>query len=314
MKLTLLSFFCIATVLGYSQNETVTIIPKKEEEKSVTKIFYSQKVINTKSVEVLRKGIMEFNVAHSFGDVAGDAGGIKNFFGLDNASDIRIGFQTGLTDKLNLITARTKGALFVRNQWELGFKYQILEQLDNDSKNPVALTLFVNNVLASQKRSPLPNQENSFENLGDRMSQVAQLIIAKKIGKVSLQLNPLYLHTNYVVANDDKSLFALGGAARIPLSEKIIILADYFHPFRSASSKAFFKTQGVDFFDPLGIGVEILTEGHVFHLNFTNANEILENRFIRRTTTSWGDGEFRWAFTISRNFILRKEKNKNWSN
>lgn len=306
MKLALLFIFCLINVIGFSQDDPVTIISKKEEERSVTKIFYSQKVINTKSVEILRKGIMEFNVAHSFGDVAGDAGGIKNFFGLDNASDIRIGFQTGLTDKLNLITARAKGALFIRNQWELGFKYQFLEQLDNDPKNPIALTLFVNNVLSTQKSSSLPNQENSFENLGDRMSQVAQLIIAKKIGKVSLQLNPLYLHTNYVVPNDDKNLFALGGAARIPLSKKIIILADYFHPFRSAGSKAFFKTQGIDFYDPLGIGVEILTEGHVFHLNFTNATEILENRFIRRTTTSWGDGEFRWAFTISRNFILKK--------
>lgn len=314
MKQALLLLLCMITLVGYSQNEPVTIIPEKKEERSATKIFYSQKVINTKSVEVLKKGIMEFNVAHSFGDVAGDAGGIKNFFGLDNASDIRIGFQTGLTDKLNLITARTKGALFVRNLWELGFKYQLLQQLDNDSRNPVSLTLFVNNVLSSQKRSPLPNQENSFDNFGDRMSQVAQLIIAKKIGKVSLQLNPLYLHTNYVVPNDEKSLFALGGAARIPLSKKIILLADYFHPFRSASSKAFFKTQNIDFSDPLGIGVEILTEGHVFHLNFTNATEILENRFIRRTTTSWGDGEFRWAFTISRNFVLKKGKNKNWSN
>ncbi len=311
MKLHLLLIFCFITVNGFSQNDPVIIIPEKETEKSVTKVFYTQKVINTKSVEVLKKGIMEFNVAHNFGDVAGDAGGIKNFFGLDNASDIRIGFQTGLTDKLNLITARAKGALFVRNLWELGFKYQFLEQLDNDPKNPIALTLFVNNVFASQKRSPLPNQENSFESFSDRMSQVAQLIIAKKIGKVSLQLNPLYLHTNYVVTNDDKNLFALGGAARIPLSKKIVILADYFHPFRSSDSKAYFKSQGIDFSDPLGVGVEILTEGHVFHLNFTNATEILENRFIRRTTTSWGDGEFRWAFTISRNFILKKARNKN---
>ena len=308
MKPVLLLFLYMITVAGYAQNETVTIIPENEEEKSATKIFYSQKVINTKSTEILSRGIMEFSVAHSFGDVAGDAGGIRSFFGLDNASDIRIGFQTGLTDKLNLVTARAKGALFIRNQWELGLKYQFLQQLDDDSKNPVSLTLFVNNVLSSQKSSPLPDQENSFESFGDRMSQVAQLMIARKFGKISFQLNPLYLHTSYVVPNDDKSIFAMGGAMRLPLSKKIVILADYFHPFRSSESKAFFKTQGIDFYDPLGIGIEILTEGHVFHLNFTNATEILENRFIRRTTTSWGDGEFRWAFTISRNFVLSKGK------
>ena len=284
--------------------------PKKNEVAPATKVFYSQKVINTRSVEVLRKSVLEFNVAHSFGDVAGDAGGIKRFFGLDNASDIRIGFQTGLTDKLNLVTARTRGGGFVQNQWELGFKYQFLAQAENDPQRPVSMTLFVNNVLSTQKRSSLSGQENSFENFGDRMSQVVQLMIARKFGKVSFQLNPLYLHTNYVIPIDQKGIFALGGALRLPLSEKIIFLADYFHPFRSSNTKSDFKAQGIEFSDPLGIGFEILTEGHVFHLNFTNATEILENRFIRRTVTSWGDGEFRWAFTISRNFILSKGKNK----
>lgn len=308
MKPLIFYFFCFGSICSFAQDEQVIIKTPGKQEPPAIKIFYSQKLINTKTAEVLSKGVMEFSVAHSFGDVAGDAGGIKRFFGLDNASDIRIGFQTGLSDRLNLITARTRGGGFIQNQWEAGFKYQLLKQTENDSENPVSMTLFVNNVLSTQKRSPLQGQENSFENFGDRMSQVVQLMIARKFGKVSFQLNPLFLNTNYVVPNDDKSMFALGGALRIPLSKKIIFLADYFHPFRSESSKAYFKTQGFDFSDPIGIGMEILTEGHVFHLNFTNATEILENRFIRRTVTSWGRGEFRWAFSISRNFILFREK------
>lgn len=135
-----------------------------------------------------------------------------------------------------------------------------------------------------------------------------QLMIARKLGRLSLQLSPLYLHTSYVEPGDDKSIFALGGGLRLPLSNKIILLADYFHPFRSSSSKNYYETLGLEFHDPLGIGIEILTEGHVFHLNFTNATELLENRFIRRTVTSWGDGEFRWSFTISRNFVLFRAK------
>ena len=142
------------------------------------------------------------------------------------------------------------------------------------------------------------------------MSQVVQLMVARKFGKVSFQLNPLYLHTNYVIPGDDEGLFALGGAIRLPLSKKIVFLADYFHPFRSQDAKDFFDAQSIKFYDPLGIGFEILTEGHVFHLNFTNSTELLENRFIRRTVSSWGDGEFRWAFSISRNFILFREKKK----
>jgi len=291
----------------FSQDETVIIKTPRKPEAVATKVFYSQKVINTKSVEVLRKGILEFNVAHSFGDIGGDNGGNKTFYGLDNSTDIRIGFQLGLSDKLNLVAARAKG-VNVTNQLEFGLKYQFLKQIQDDSKNPVSLTVFANNVISTYNR--FVNPENDFQNFGDRNNQIVQLMLARKFGKMSIQFNPLYLHTNYVAPGDDKGLFALGGALRLPLSKKIIFLVDYFHPFHSQDAIDNFSLQNVKFHDPLGFGFEFLTEGHSFHLNFTNSTEILENRFIRRTTTSWGNGEFRWAFNISRNFILFREKKK----
>ncbi|TAL51425.1 MAG: hypothetical protein EPN92_00740 [Chitinophagaceae bacterium] len=311
MKKLMLITLCSITIQLFAQNEPVTIIEEKKAEVPAFKVFYSQKLVNTKTVEVLRKGVLEFNVSHSFGDIAGDFGGIKNFFGLDVSTDVRIGFQLGLSDRLNIIAARAKG-LFpdASKLWELGFKYQFLQQSDNDPSHPISLTVYANNVISTNQRDVLPGAENSYVDFGDRMSQVIQMMIAKKFGKVSLQLNPLFLHTSLVLPSDDKGIFALGGAIRLPLSKKIVIVADYFHPFRSQSSKDSFAAASptIEFHDPLGIGVEILTEGHTFHLNFTNATEILENRFIRRTTTSWGDGAFRWAFTISRNFILFKDK------
>jgi hypothetical protein len=290
-----------------AQDDSVAIKTPQKAEGIFTKVFYSQKVINTKSVETLRKGVLEFNVSHNFGDIAGDNGGIRKFFGLDNSTDVRIGFQLGLSDKLNLVAARTKG-LYVTQQWELGLKWQLLHQMDNDPGHPLSLTMYVNDVVSTQKRSILTDQETSFADFGDRHSQIVQLMLARKMGKVSLQLNPLYLHTNLVVPYDQENIFALGGAIRLPLSKKIIILADYFHPFRSESTKDAFEANNLKLYDPFGIGLEIVTEGHVFHLNFTNTTEILENRFIRKTVTNWGDGEFRWAFTISRNFILFRPK------
>ena len=288
---------------SFAQEDSVSIKTPQNAEGIATKVFYSQKVINTKSVEVLKKGVLEFNVAHNFGDIGGDNGGIRRFYGLDNSTDVRIGFQLGLSDKFNLVAARAKG-LTVTQQWELGIKWQLLQQMENDPQHPLSLTIYANDVVSAQQRTA--NPETSFEDFGDRHSQILQMILARKFGKVSFQLNPLYLHTSHVVPYDNKNIFALGGAIRIPLSKKIVILADYFHPFRSQRS--------VDslgkFYDPLGIGFEIVTEGHVFHLNFTNALEILENRFIRKTVTNWGDGEFRWAFTISRNFMLFRDKKR----
>jgi len=304
----LLFFVMLFTFINsLAQDDSVAIKTPQKAEGIFTKVFYSQKVINTKSVETLRKGVLEFNVSHNFGDIAGDNGGIRKFFGLDNSTDVRIGFQLGLSDKLNVVAARTKG-LFVTQQWELGLKWQLLHQMDNDPGHPLSLTMYVNDVVSTQKSSILTDQETSFADFGDRHSQIVQLMLARKMGKISLQLNPLYLHTNLVVPYDQENIFALGGAIRLPLSKKIIILADYFHPFRSETTKDAFEANNLKLYDPFGIGLEIVTEGHVFHLNFTNTTEILENRFIRKTVTNWGDGEFRWAFTISRNFILFRPK------
>lgn len=305
--------FCLLFIVIKSvaqEDSTVIINTPKKAEGTDTKVFYSQKVINTKTVEVHPKGIMEFSIDHYFGDLAGENGGPRHgFFGLDAIKDVRIGFQIGLSDRLNVLIARAKGSGFVTNQYEIGLKYQALKQKDNDPSHPLSLTFFANDVLSAMKATDTSlHLENSFEDFGSRHSQVVQVLAARKFGKVSIQLNPIYLHTNYVEPGAQENLFAIGGAIRVPLSKKIVILADYFHTFRSQESIDFFNSKGISFHDPFGIGFEIITEGHVFHLNFTNATDILENRFIRGTTSSWADGEFRWAFTLSRNFVLFRPK------
>ena len=310
MKRAFLIYFLFIAIESIAQEDTTMIKTPMKEEATDTKVFYSQKVVNTKTVEVHPKGIMEFSIDHYFGDLAGENGGPRHgFFGLDAIKDVRIGFQIGLSDRLNVLIARAKGSGFVTNQYEIGLKYQALKQKDNDPSHPLSLTFFVNDVLSAMKATDTAlHLENSFEDFGSRHSQVVQVLAARKFGKVSLQLNPVYLHTNYVEPGAQENLFAIGGAIRVPLSKKIIFLADYFHTFRSQESIDFFNSKGIGFHDPFGIGFEIITEGHVFHLNFTNATDILENRFIRGTTSSWADGEFRWAFTLSRNFILFRPK------
>lgn len=274
-------------------------------ESKAVRIFSSTKTINARTTEVIEKGKMDFNVTHNFGDLAGSNGGIKRFFGLDNAADIRIAFTVGLAKGLDATIARAKGAGPQQQLYELAGKYQILNQRENDNKNPVSLALFANMVIAASPMNLSPDEDNSYDNLSERMSNVLQLIIARKVGKVSLQLNPTFVTRGYAISYDQKNMFALGGAIKLPLTHRLNLVVDYFHPFRSQSSKdSFLVNRNIKFFDPLGIGFEILTSGHIFRLNFTNATEILENRFIPRTVTSWGKGQFRWGFTISRSFRL----------
>jgi Membrane bound beta barrel domain (DUF5777) len=271
-------------------------------------IFSTERTINATTTELVGKGKMDFKVTHNFDDAAGKRGGIKNFFGLDNSTDVRIGFEIGLGKNLDAVIARAKAASNISRIVEMGLKYRFLQQTE-DNNVPLSLAVYINNCISTTKSSTSPTDDNYFPDFSKRMSQLIQFIVAKKIGKVSLQLNPTFLNQGYVVPNDQKSMFAIGAAIRFPLGGKFNFIIDYFHPFRTQSSKDFlFASKALRFYDPLGIGLEILTGRHVFHLNFTNSREILENRFLPRTTTSWGKGQFRWGFNISRTFTLWKDK------
>jgi hypothetical protein len=311
-----LQLFAQDTTINNLLNETDTDNGKNKP----AKIFNSVKAINANTTEMTGKGKMDFRITHNFDDIDGKGGIFGRFLGLDNVRDVRIAFHVGLTDRLDVNVARVKGAGSVNRLYELAFKYLLMRQLENDPTHPLSVALFVNAAVSSQKASALPNFEHSFRSFSDRMSQTVQLIIARKFGKISLQLNPTFVNTNYVILNDDDKMFALGGAVRFPVTRNFNIIVDYFHPFRSKASKEFFKTEDdtydpaagdvvynpdpFKFYDPLGISFEILTAGHVFNLNFTNATEILENRFIPRTVSSWTKGKFRWGFNISRKFAL----------
>lgn len=194
----------------------------------------------------------------------------------------------------------------------MNVRYKLLQQLENDPSHPLSILLYANAVISSNKASKLDNLDHSFRSLSDRTSNVLQLVLARKMGKVSLALEPTFLTRSYSISYDQKSMFALGGAIKLPLvANRLNLVVDYFHNFRNQSSKdSFLAKNNIKFYDPLGVGFEILTAGHVFRLNFTNATEILENRFIPRTISTWGKGQFRWGFTISRMFTLWREKKK----
>lgn len=319
MQKTAFLLLFVLPFIVFGQNDTTQAKSKPHSnwqpgESTGMKVFHSQKLINANTVEVLPKGVLEFRVSHAFDDIAGDRGGEKNFFGLENSTDVRIGFQAGLTKNLNVLISRSKGggpSTSPQKLYELGLKYQFLRQQENDPSHPLSITLFANSVISSMETSDTTIFENSFSKFSDRTSEVVQLMIARKFGKISLQLSPTVVTRGHVIEGDDKTLLAIGGAVRIPITPRFVFIADYFHTFRSQESKDAFADpiQGSrTFYDALGAGFEILTAGHVFHLNFTNATDLLENRFISSTYRSWGKGEFRWSFTISRNFRIFKDK------
>ena len=281
-------------------------LSKKSEKVIAT--FKSTKLINLHTNETIHRKELDFKVDHRFGDIAGSDGGPRQFFGLDNSTDIRIGFDYGVTDRLTAGLARAKGSTAVQQLIELSLKLRIIEQT-SDGRVPVSLTGFVSNTIAAVKaNNEDPTSPTSYQKFTDRMNYVSQLIIARKFSPLlSLVLIPTFIHRNYTQFNDQNDLFALGGGGRMKLSKRISLVVDYTLPFRNREQRKYLETLNMNkFYNTLGAGLEMETGGHVFHLNFTNATGIQEMQFIPHTTTSWTKGQYRWGFSISRRFSFGK--------
>ncbi|QEH40517.1 DUF5777 family beta-barrel protein [Chitinophaga sp. XS-30] len=266
--------------------------------------FKSTRIINGQSNETLAKGDLDFRVAHRFGDIGGADGGSKTFFGMDNSTDIRIAFEYGITDRLTAGISRAKGSGNHAQLYEAMGKFKVLQQT-MDNRMPVGVTLFGNAVVTAMKSSTDEADASYFGNFSHRMSYTGQAVITRKFGNMlSLAVLPTYIHRNRVAFMDMNDMFALGLGGRLRFSNRVALVVDYFLPFRDQAGRDYFEGRGMKFYNPLGVGVEIETGGHVFHLNFTNSTATLENQFIPETTSTWMDGQFRWGFNISRRFSL----------
>jgi hypothetical protein len=310
MKKIIILALLLSAFYSYGQVELekeLTTTSGAHEKVSAT--FKSTRLINGHTNETIHKNELDFKVDHRFGDIAGSNGGLRQFFGLDNSTDIRIGFEYGLSDRLTIGLARAKGATTVQQLYEGSLKYKLLEQTV-DGHVPVAVTLFGSNTIAAVRANREdPTAATAYENFGDRMNYVAQIIIVRKFNtNFSFVITPTYVHRNFTVFRDQNDLFAIGAGGRAKLSKRMALVIDYFLPFRNEEDQAYLERIGNrKFYNPLGVGLEIETGGHVFHLNFTNATAIQEVQFIPETTSSWTKGQYRWGFGISRRFSSGKE-------
>lgn len=309
MRSILCTVLCAISMVTFAQEDLDKLIDLEGGKgEKVNATFKSGYLINSKTTEMIHRHELDFRVDHRFGDIAGSAGGVKNFFGLDNSSDIRIGFDYGVLDNLNIGIARAKGATEIRQLYEGNIKYRFLEQT-TDNSIPVSIAFFGSTTVSAMEAVEDKHSAANFKNFADRLSYVSQLIIARKFNSnISFLVVPTYLHRNFTAYNDQNDLFAVGIGGRAKVSNRIAVVADYFLPFRQSSKKEYRETvTGQRYYNALGVGLEMDTGGHIFHMNFTNATAIQESQFISETNSSWGKGQFRWGFSIARRFNFDKK-------
>lgn len=253
----------------------------------VINTFYSTRLVNSHTVEILGPGSMDLRINHRFSPLNM---GLYDMFGLDYAS-MRMGFDFGLSK--NLMAGMGRSTIYKEVD---GFiKYRVMHQ-STGTGAPLSITLLGAMAYRSIDMDPTLKVTGS-----DRTYYTAQVLIARKFNaNTSLQLSPTYTryHRLIYLTGGAKDLFSVGLLARQKISRRVSINLEYF-----AGTKSFDGTH-----DPLSVGVDINTGGHVFQLHFTNATGMNEHSFIHETTGSWGKGDIRWGFNISRIFHIGKRK------
>jgi hypothetical protein len=276
----------------------ITITGLSTAQDKVYNTFRSTRTVNSHAVDMLGKKQGDFRITHRFGDIAGTNGGAHSLFGIDEAADIRIAMEYGITENLNIGAGRSKGVSPYSGLFDGYVKYRFLQQT-TDGSAPVSITFVSTANLSSGRPGTNPHVPNTYEDFPQRLSYTSQLLIGRKFSeRFSLQIMPSYVHRNFVAYDDVNSLFAIGGATYIKVNKLMAVLIESYYIVNNDKRTYL----GNKFYAPLAIGLEFDTGGHIFHINLTNSMGITETQFIPYTLSDVSQGQYRLGFTISRIF------------
>ncbi|WP_418121690.1 DUF5777 family beta-barrel protein [Chryseobacterium sp. PTM-20240506] len=280
MTKTLLFLSVLASTLAYSQEDLLKDIDTiKTNTENSQPAFKALQIVTGQSTKLAAKNEWYIVVAHRFGDIST---GFKNFFGLDDAST-KLGAIYGVTDWLSLNLSRETN----QKTFEVGAKYKLLKQNENFPVDVVGY-----NVLALNTDLDKDNYPNL--RFSDRLSYLTQALISRRFDdRLSLQLTPSYIHKNLYDQNiEDKNQFLTGLGGRYKISKRISVNAEYFVNFDNHS---FYK-------NPLSVGMDIETGGHVFQLLFSNSQLNSDIGYLSNAVGNWGKGHIYFGFNLYRVF------------
>ena len=287
-------FLLLFPFIVFSQDDLLGELNEEiKEDRKVISVFKSLKVVNFETTKLANKKDFYLVISHRFGSVKN---GIDDLFGLDQAVT-QFKFIYGVNEWLNIGVARSSN----QKKYGVHAKYRLKYQ----EKNGFPVSIVGYNLITantSLKDDVYPNI-----NFKDRLSYTSQLLISRKFNdNLSLLLAPSFIHENlatrsFVQENgstnfydEENNQFALGFGGRYKVSKRISLNIDYgLHLNRNENSV---------YNNPLSIGADIETGGHVFQVHFTNAQAMFEEGFITQAQGDWLDGDFFFGFNLVRVF------------
>ena len=280
MKKFLVPICLFLATMAYSQDDLLKDLDSTQVEDSYsTATFKALQLVTLQTTKMAAKKEFYFVVSHRFGTVKD---GFDSFFGLDNATT-KLGGIYGVTDWLSVSLSRHT----LNKMYETGVKYRMARQ---DANFPVDIVGYsVADINTFLEEDQYPGLE--FKH---RMTYVQQLLVSRKVSeKLSLELVPSFIHRNlYNPAIENDNQFSFGGGGRYKITKRLSVNLEYMHNFDTPD---FYK-------NPLSVGLDVETGGHVFQLIFTNSQSMSESGYLTNATGDWGKGDFFFGFNLYRVF------------
>ena len=289
LLITAITLFCANQI--FSQEDLLDELNAqvKEPPQQVQETFKSTRVINSHSVERMKQGQLDFRINHRFGQIND---GAYNLWGLDNAL-VSWDFGYGITDWVMAGFRRSSQ----NKMYDGSLKFSIIRQTTGSKTIPVSVSYYTNLGIFTLKQN-----EDNFP-FKHRLSYVHQILVARKFNEhISLQVMPIFVHRNLVNYDEDNNIYAVGVGGRYKFHRRVALTFEYFWCSQTASNSLYYN--------PLSVGVDIETGGHVFQLFLTNSRSMEESSFISQTMGSWLDGGIYFGFNISRVFAVATPKEK----
>ena len=282
-----LAFVFFGLALATAQDDLLNQLDSVKSDKKEIEIaaFKGLQICNMQSTKLPVKGEFYFLVSHRFGDLTE---GINNFFGLDNALT-KIGGIYGVANWLSVGASRHT----YRKTYELAAKYK----LANQEVDGFPITIVGYNTMdidsELKKDETLPGLKSN-----NRFAYTTQLLVSRKFSdSFSFQLAPIFVHKNlYDGILDQENTLLLGAGARYKLSKRLSVNLEYAGRVNLPEE---FKSP---YSNPLTIGLDIETGGHVFQMVFSNCQPMNDVAIFTNAAGNWNGGSIYFGFNMYRVF------------
>ena len=275
-----LLLFCFLNISVYAQED-------EPDNRPVRKPFSCTMLVDNQTIISPSKGSLELVINHRFGNFEN---GISDLFGIYAASNIRMGLQYGISNKLMVGFGTEK----VNKMNEFFWKYAIIQQTRSGSV-PVSVSYFGNMVIDSREEAVF-GLDYAF---ADRMSYFNQVIVARKFSKkFSLQATTSYSHMNAVDSVWQNSELGISIGGKVGVTKKMNVIFEYDQPLSIKSRQDYQHKIEPNY----ALGIEIATSTHAFQVFVANYENIIPQKNYLFNTNKLDDDGISIGFNITVRF------------